>query len=107
MRIPTPARACASIAAALHEASADDEVGAVFEDRLEHASDLAGVVQPVPVDLDRDVVAVLERVLAAGLGHDRDGAQTLALMLGHARLHGSGLGGYLGGELIGGSLGPR
>jgi hypothetical protein len=41
------------------------------------------------------------------LGHDRDGAQTLALMLGHARLHGSGLGGHLGGELSGGPLGPR
>jgi hypothetical protein len=94
MRIPTPARACASIAAALHEA--------VFEDRLEHASDLAGVVQPVPVDLDRDVVAMLERVLAAGLWHDRDGARTLARMLGHARLHGSGLGGHLGGEVSAG-----
>jgi hypothetical protein len=90
----------------------DPEV--VYVQEQDHRLDLGVVVRIlggeqalVPVDLDRDVVAVLERVLAAGLGHDRDGAQTLALMLGHARLHGSGLGGHLGGELTGGSLGPR
>ena len=44
----------AAVAAALDEARADDDVGSAVEDRLQEPADLARVVLPVTVDLDRE-----------------------------------------------------
>ena len=68
---PDAPYARAAIAAAADEARADDQVGAVVEDRLQHAGDLARIVLPVTVDLDGELEAVLEGVLVSGL----DGAR--------------------------------
>ena len=57
----------AAVAAALGEARAYDHVRAVVQDRLQEPSDLARIVLPVAVDLDREVEVVLQRVLVSGL----------------------------------------
>ena len=49
------------------EARADDEVGPSVEDRLQRPADLARVMLSVAVDLNRQLKAVLERVLVPRL----------------------------------------
>ena len=59
-RAPTrPAREVS----ALDEARAHNEVGSSVQDRLQHAADLARVMLSVAVNLDRQLEAMLERVL--------------------------------------------
>ncbi len=67
MWMPTRRRRVPRYSAARGEARADDQVGPALEDRLEHLADLARIVLSVAVDLDRELEAVLERVLVARL----------------------------------------
>ena len=71
---PDPEPACerSAVQARSQEAAADDHVCAIGGDRLQQAGQLARVVLPVAVDLDRHLEAMVARILVPRLNGAAD-----------------------------------